>query len=52
VAFLFTPIVLVYQGWTYYVFRHRVGRDDMAPLKSPIALLSGDPGRSRAPRDD
>jgi len=19
------PVVLLYQGWTYYVFRHRVG---------------------------
>jgi cytochrome bd ubiquinol oxidase subunit II len=52
VAFLFTPLVLLYQGWTYYVFRHRIGRDDLAPLKSPIALLSGDAGRSHAPRDD
>jgi cytochrome d ubiquinol oxidase subunit II len=52
VAFAFTPLVLLYQGWTYYVFRHRVGRDDLAPLKSPITLLSGDPGRARPPLDD
>jgi len=25
VALLFTPIVLAYQGWTYWVFRARVG---------------------------
>jgi cytochrome d ubiquinol oxidase subunit II len=25
VALLFTPVVLAYQGWTYWVFRHRVG---------------------------
>jgi cytochrome bd ubiquinol oxidase subunit II len=25
VALVFVPIVLVYQGWTYWVFRHRVG---------------------------
>lgn len=25
VALIFVPIVLVYQGWTYWVFRHRVG---------------------------
>jgi cytochrome d ubiquinol oxidase subunit II len=25
VALIFVPLVLVYQGWTYYVFRHRVG---------------------------
>lgn len=25
VALVFVPLVLLYQGWTYYVFRHRVG---------------------------
>ena len=25
VALIFVPIVLVYQGWTYWVFRHRIG---------------------------
>ncbi len=25
VALIFVPVVLLYQGWTYYVFRHRVG---------------------------
>jgi cytochrome bd ubiquinol oxidase subunit II len=25
VAAIFTPLVLLYQGWTYHVFRHRVG---------------------------
>lgn len=25
VAAVFTPIVLVYQGWTYWVFRRRIG---------------------------
>jgi len=25
VAVIFVPIVLIYQGWTYYVFRRRVG---------------------------
>jgi cytochrome d ubiquinol oxidase subunit II len=24
VAGLFVPVVLVYQGWTYWVFRHRI----------------------------
>jgi cytochrome d ubiquinol oxidase subunit II len=24
VALFFTPIVLVYQGWTYWVFRRRI----------------------------
>jgi cytochrome d ubiquinol oxidase subunit II len=27
VALIFVPVVLVYQGWTYWVFRHRLGRD-------------------------
>jgi cytochrome bd ubiquinol oxidase subunit II len=27
VAVLFVPIVLLYQGWTYWVFRHRVGAE-------------------------
>jgi cytochrome d ubiquinol oxidase subunit II len=24
VALLFVPVVLAYQGWTYWVFRHRI----------------------------
>jgi len=27
VAFIFVPIVLLYQGWTYWVFRHRVSAE-------------------------
>jgi cytochrome d ubiquinol oxidase subunit II len=27
VALIFVPIVLLYQGWSYWVFRQRVGRD-------------------------
>ncbi len=36
VALIFTPFVLVYQGWTYWVFRQRVRRpsDDAASLAS------------------
>jgi cytochrome d ubiquinol oxidase subunit II len=30
VAIIFTPIVLLYQGWTYWVFRKRIGREDLA----------------------
>jgi cytochrome bd ubiquinol oxidase subunit II len=29
VALIFTPLVLLYQGWTYYVFRARVGGDQV-----------------------
>lgn len=31
VAAIFVPVVLLYQGWTYWVFRERVGREQ--PLK-------------------
>ena len=27
VALIFVPIVLAYQGWTYWVFRHRIGAE-------------------------
>lgn len=36
VALLFTPVVLAYQGWTYWVFRHRLGSD----AKSPLSVLT------------
>jgi cytochrome d ubiquinol oxidase subunit II len=42
VALTLTPLVVLYQGWTYHVFRHRIGRDDVTTLKSPIELLAGD----------
>jgi cytochrome bd ubiquinol oxidase subunit II len=31
VAIAFTPIVLVYQGWTYWVFRKRIGVEHIPP---------------------
>ena len=31
VALVFTPLVLGYQAWTYWVFRHRIHREDVAP---------------------
>ncbi len=30
VALIFTPVVLAYQAWTYWVFRRRVRREDVA----------------------
>ncbi|HEY7933626.1 MAG TPA: cytochrome d ubiquinol oxidase subunit II [Solirubrobacteraceae bacterium] len=39
VAVIFVPIVLLYQGWTYWVFRHRLGRDDFEGTPTPIAVL-------------
>jgi len=29
VALIFVPIVLLYQGWSYWVFRQRIGREDV-----------------------
>lgn len=31
VAVIFTPIVLVYQSWTYWTFRQRIGRESLSP---------------------
>ena len=36
VALIFVPLVLLYQGWTYYVFRHRLGAGTTEP--SPLAV--------------
>jgi cytochrome d ubiquinol oxidase subunit II len=38
VALIFTPLVLLYQGWTYYVFRARVGGEGPAP-DAPAEIL-------------
>ena len=37
-ALILTPIVLLYQGWTYYVFRGRLGGEEIA---SPVELVPG-----------
>ena len=44
VAAVFLPLVLLYQGWTYYVFRARVRTEDFA-----VADERG-PRRRAAPR--
>jgi cytochrome bd ubiquinol oxidase subunit II len=36
VALIFVPVVLAYQGWTYYVFRRRVGLET-TPTETPQA---------------
>jgi cytochrome d ubiquinol oxidase subunit II len=42
VAAIFVPLILVYQGWTYHVFRARVGGDEVeAPPLAPAAGESG-----------
>jgi hypothetical protein len=41
------PFVLLYQAWTYWVFRHRVGADDVGDLRTPLDLLDArGPGSS------
>ena len=37
VAAIFTPLVLLYQGWTYWVFRRRLLRPLDAPAPVPAA---------------
>ncbi len=46
VAVLFTPIVLGYQSWSYWVFRRRLGAEDYRPgEKTPLDAL----GHQRPP---
>jgi cytochrome d ubiquinol oxidase subunit II len=35
VAVIFTPVVLAYQSWTYWVFRKRLTQADIAPEQTP-----------------
>jgi cytochrome d ubiquinol oxidase subunit II len=35
VALIFLPVVLLYQAWTYHVFRHRVGGEEIVAAPSP-----------------
>jgi len=39
VAVLLVPVVLAYQAWTYWVFRHRVSAEDFGDVESPLDLL-------------
>jgi cytochrome d ubiquinol oxidase subunit II len=38
VAAIFVPIILIYQSWTYYVFRQRLGAKR---VRSPLATIAG-----------
>ncbi len=38
VAVIVAPIVLLYQGWTYHVFRGRIGGEE--PSESPVDLIA------------
>jgi cytochrome d ubiquinol oxidase subunit II len=45
VALIVTPVVLLYQGWTYYVFRARVTGEEVLPPTEALASTSGSPAR-------
>jgi|SRR5436190_2141319 len=45
VALIVTPVVLVYQGWTYYVFRARVSGEKVHPRTDALASTRGSPAR-------
>jgi cytochrome bd ubiquinol oxidase subunit II len=40
-ALILTPLVLLYQGWTYYVFRARLGGEE---VESPVDLVARQSG--------
>jgi cytochrome d ubiquinol oxidase subunit II len=39
VAVTIIPVVLIYQGWSYWVFRHRIQADGFEKAKSPLQAL-------------
>jgi cytochrome d ubiquinol oxidase subunit II len=43
VAVALVPFVLLYQGWTYWVFRRRLGAEDFAPGATPLDALRPKP---------
>jgi cytochrome d ubiquinol oxidase subunit II len=43
VALIFTPVVLAYQGWTYWVFRKRLARSDIRPTPPLAGSPSAEP---------
>src|SRR5262249_7547951 len=40
VVVVFLPLVLLYQAWTYYVFRPRTSRPEFQPVPEPSAPSS------------
>jgi cytochrome d ubiquinol oxidase subunit II len=41
VAAIVTPVVLLYQGWTYYVFRARLGGEEVETPSAVVARKTG-----------
>jgi cytochrome d ubiquinol oxidase subunit II len=58
VAGLLVPVVLLYQAWTYWVFRKRVSAEDFGDAHSPLDLLGagasgdGDGAGKHQPKPD
>jgi hypothetical protein len=48
VVVIFLPLVLLYQAWTYYVFRRRVSRSEFAHVPEP--RTSPEPDGATAPQ--
>ena len=46
VALIVTPVILLYQGWTYHVFRARVGGAELPSAPAPAS--AGEAGSSTA----
>lgn len=42
VAAVLVPVVLLYQAWTYWVFRRRLSAEDFGEVKNPLDLLDAD----------
>jgi cytochrome bd-type quinol oxidase subunit 2 len=49
VVVIFLPLVLIYQAWTYYVFRRRVSASEFQPPAPQPAAAPGPDPRSTAP---
>jgi len=51
VAVIFVPVVLAYTAWTYWVFRHRLGREDFEGpgTPTPVAVLADKQARRKQP---
>ena len=52
VAGLLVPVVLLYQGWTYWVFRHRLSAEGFGDVKSPMDLLDQKKEAGSGPESD
>ena len=42
VAAVLVPVVLLYQAWTYWVFRRRLSAEDFGDVKNPLDLLDAE----------